>query len=49
MLDKETVIVDVRKPHAMRVAPAPLYNSFADVREFVLVLRDVLAKIDGKK
>ena len=47
LLDKESVIVDVREPHAMRVAPAPLYNSFEDVREFVLVLRDVLKVVDA--
>ena len=38
------VICDVRKPDVMRVAPAPLYNSFADVRTFTVLLRDVLLK-----
>ena len=32
---RESVIVDVRKPDTFRVSPAPLYNSFSDVAEFV--------------
>lgn len=33
--------MDIRKPNVLRVAPAPLYNSFTDVHKFVAVLRDV--------
>ncbi|OTA60856.1 kynureninase [Hypoxylon sp. EC38] len=33
-LEKSGVIVDERKPNVVRVAPAPLYNSFADVVAF---------------
>ncbi len=32
---KESIIIDVRKPSTFRVSPAPLYNSFSDVAEFV--------------
>lgn len=36
------VVVDARG-QIIRVAPAPLYNSYDDVRRFVVVLRDLLA------
>ncbi|KAK4165366.1 pyridoxal phosphate-dependent transferase [Cladorrhinum sp. PSN259] len=34
-LEKQGVIVDERRPDVIRVAPAPLYNSFGDVVRFV--------------
>lgn len=36
------VIFDVRRPNVMRIAPAPLYNSFGDVFDFVSALKVVL-------
>ena len=39
------VICDVRKPDVMRVAPAPLYNSFTDVYRFIQFLRDTLCAL----
>lgn len=36
------VVADWREPDVIRVAPAPLYNSFEDVFRFSSVLRDVL-------
>lgn len=49
LLEDEGVIVDVREPFAMRVAPTPLYNSFEDVREFAVVLRRVIDIVKGSK
>lgn len=37
------VIFDERKPDVIRIAPAPLYNSFEDISQFVRLLRDAIA------
>ncbi len=37
------VILDWREPNVIRVAPVPLYNSFADVYEFVQILEEAVA------
>ncbi|KAH8092013.1 kynureninase [Aureococcus anophagefferens] len=42
-LRKRNVVVDLRRPNVIRVAPAPLYNGFADVRAFVDCLAEALA------
>lgn len=42
-LERRGVACDVREPNALRVAPAPLYNSFYDVFRFVEILRSALA------
>lgn len=36
------IMFDIRRPNVMRIAPAPLYNSFGDVFEFVSALKKVL-------
>jgi kynureninase len=41
------VIADFREPCIIRIAPAPLYNSFADVFTFGKVMRSLLAKGDS--
>lgn len=38
-LEAEGVVVDERKPDVIRVAPAPLYNSFSDVWDFVEIFK----------
>ena len=44
-LRKRGVFVDVRRPDVIRVAPAPLYNSFTDVYRFVNHLTDAMTEI----
>lgn len=38
-LEEDGVVIDERKPDVIRVAPAPLYNSFVDVFQFCRVFR----------
>ena len=37
-LQKAHIFADLRRPDVLRVAPAPLYNGFGDVRAFVEAL-----------
>jgi kynureninase len=39
-LEKNGVVVDERKPDVLRIAPAPLYNSFLDVHRFIVVFHE---------
>lgn len=39
------ITCDVRDPDVLRVAPAPLYNSFSDVEQFVQALRNLLDEV----
>jgi len=41
-LTQAGVISDWREPNVIRVAPAPLYNSYEDVFEFVTRLKSIL-------
>ncbi|TGZ84678.1 kynureninase [Ascodesmis nigricans] len=41
-LDERGVVVDERKPDVIRVAPAPMWNTFEDVWRFVEVMREIL-------
>lgn len=43
-LEAEGIIIDERKPDVIRVAPAPLYNTFVDVWQFCQSLEGALMK-----
>jgi kynureninase len=42
-LQRHGVVCDARKPNVIRVAPAPLYNTFADVYKFASLLPGALS------
>lgn len=49
VLEEEAVVVDERRPDVIRVAPAPLYNTYADVLRFVQVFKMALTKALSEK
>ena len=48
-LEENGVIVDERKPDVIRVAPAPLYNTYLDVWNFVQVFLEACQKAVGER
>jgi kynureninase len=40
VIEEQGVVVDERKPDVLRVAPAPLYNSFLDIHRFITVFHE---------
>ena len=47
-LEHNGVVIDERKPDVIRVAPAPLYNSYADVWDFVHIFRKICEEAQQK-
>jgi kynureninase len=43
-LEKEGVVVDERKPDVLRIAPAPLYNTFRDIHNFIAIFHEACRK-----
>jgi reactive intermediate/imine deaminase len=41
-LTAQDVVFDERKPNVIRIAPAPLYNSYRDVYDFFTIIKGVL-------
>lgn len=48
-LEEQGVVVDERKPDVVRVAPAPLYNTFSEVWDFVAIFDIACRKANSKK
>lgn len=44
VLEENGVVIDERKPDVIRVAPAPLYNTYADVWQFCQIFFDACQK-----
>ena len=47
-LEKEGAVVDERKPDVLRIAPAPLYNTFRDVHDFIGIFHEACGKALAK-
>ena len=43
-IEERGVVVDERKPDVLRIAPAPLYNSFHDIHRFITVFHEACRK-----
>ena len=48
-LEEAGVVLDERKPDVIRVAPAPLYNTYTEVYDFVHIFGEALMKANTAK
>ena len=48
-LETDGVVVDQRKPDVIRVAPAPLYNNYTEVWDFVKIFKAACEKVKSGK
>ena len=48
-LGEAGVVVDERRPDVIRVAPAPLYNTFSEVWDFVNIFTDACVKVQSRR
>ena len=46
-LEDACAVVDERRPDVIRVAPVPLYNTFQEVWDFVIVFAEACARARG--
>lgn len=49
LLEDAGVVVDERKPDVIRVAPAPLYNTYAEVWDFVKIFRGACQRVQAEQ
>ncbi|KAL4965574.1 kynureninase [Aspergillus stella-maris] len=47
-LEEHSVVIDERKPDVIRVAPAPLYNTFEEVFQFCQIFLEACKKVVAK-
>ena len=48
-LEEKGVVIDERKPDVIRVAPAPLYNSYMDVYNFSQIFREACQRAKAEQ
>lgn len=49
LLEDAGVVVDERKPDVIRVAPAPLYNTYSEVWDFVKIFRGACQRVQAEQ